>query len=99
MKIRIEIDPQLSEPEVVVRCSKLDENIVHHKLYELEELLPRAFIRISKSAILNSSKVYSIARNLTASSRVEFFGSHKAVFVSRNYYKLLKDKISSGSKS
>lgn len=64
-----------------------------YKLYELEELLPGYFMRISKSAILNTRKVYSISRNLTASSLVEFQNSHKQVYVSRNYYKPLKNKL------
>lgn len=64
-----------------------------YKLYELEELLPGYFMRISKSAILNTNRVYAINRNLTASSIVEFQNSHKQVYVSRNYYKPLKSKL------
>ena len=64
-----------------------------YKLYELEELLPRAFVRISKSAIVNTDKIYSIHRNLTSSSLIEFQHTHKQIYVSRSYYKLLKDKI------
>lgn len=63
---------------------------VKHKLYELEQVLPRNFIRVSKSTILNVSKVYSVERNLTASSIVQFAGTHKQVYVSRYYYKSLK---------
>lgn len=63
------------------------------KLYELEELLPGSFMRISKSAILNTNKVYAINRNLTASSVIEFKGTHKQVYVSRNYFKPLKNKL------
>lgn len=63
------------------------------KLYELEEILPGYFMRISKSAILNTKKVYAINRNLTASSVIEFQHTHKQVFVSRNYYKPLKNKL------
>lgn len=63
------------------------------KLYELEELLPGSFVRISKSAILNTNHVYSITKNLTASSVVEFAGTHKQVYVSRHYYKPLKFKL------
>lgn len=33
-----------------------------YKLYELEELLPGQFMRVSKSAILNTSHVYSITK-------------------------------------
>lgn len=58
-----------------------------YRLYELEEFLPGYFMRISKSTILNTNKVYSIQRNLTASSVVEFQNTHKQVFVSRHYYK------------
>jgi DNA-binding LytR/AlgR family response regulator len=64
-----------------------------YKLYELEELLPGYFMRISKSAILNVNRIYSITRNLTASSVVQFQNTHKQVYVSRYYYKLLKQKL------
>lgn len=64
-----------------------------HRLYELEELLPGSFIRVSKSAILNSAKVRAIHKNITGASEVEFMGSGKKVFVSRNYFKLLMAKL------
>ncbi len=63
------------------------------KLYELEELLPGFFMRISKSEILNTNQVYAINRNLAASSVIEFRNTHKQVYVSRNYYKPLKNKL------
>lgn len=63
------------------------------KLYELEEILPASFMRVAKSTILNVNHVYSITRNLTASSEVEFKNTHKKVFVSRNYYKALIAKL------
>ena len=63
------------------------------KLYELEKILPSSFMRISKSAILNTTQVYAINRNLTASSVIEFQHTHKQVYVSRNYYKPLKTKL------
>ena len=64
-----------------------------YKLYELEELLPGSFMRISKSAIVNTSHIYSISRNLTASSVVAFADTHKQVYVSRYYYKPLINEI------
>lgn len=64
-----------------------------YKLYELEELLPGSFMRISKSAIVNLEPIYSITRNLTASSVVEFVRSHKQIYVSRNYYKPLVERL------
>ena len=133
MKIRIELDENLIEDEVLIRCRSLDENVrkiqeavsqvltgkqqlicfkedteyylsldeilffemyqTRYKLYELEELLPGHFMRVSKSTILNTNRIYSITRNLTASSVVEFMGSHKQVYVSRYYYKPLKCKL------
>lgn len=62
-----------------------------YKLYELEERLPGYFMRISKSTIVNCNHIFSITRNLTASSVVEFRDCHKKVYVSRQYYKMLRE--------
>ncbi|MBE5851771.1 MAG: LytTR family transcriptional regulator [Lachnospiraceae bacterium] len=64
-----------------------------YKLYELEEILPGHFLRISKSAIVNCDQIYSVSRNLTASSLIEFRNTHKQIYVSRAYYKVLKSKL------
>ena len=64
-----------------------------YKLYELENLLPGTFMRVSKSTILNTAHIYSISRNLTASSVVAFAGTHKQAYVSRYYYKPLIEKL------
>lgn len=64
-----------------------------YKLYELEEMLPGSFMRISKSTIANLDYIYSITRNLTASSMVEFKDSLKKAMVSRSYYKLLLERL------
>ncbi len=64
-----------------------------YKLYELEDILPGVFMRVSKSTILNTRHIYSISRNLTASSVVAFEGTHKQVYVSRYYYKPLISKL------
>ena len=66
---------------------------VRYKLYELEELLPSTFIRISKSTIVNVGHIYSIERGLSSVSTVQFQGTHKQVYVSRHYYKLLRDRM------
>lgn len=147
MKVKIEIEPELSENEVLIRCRELSDSVVElqkyilqqkegrqcilltrkdteyfvpvqdiyffetegreirahtgneifnaaFKLYELEELLPGSFMRISKSTIVNLDYVYSITRNLTASSVVEFVRSNKKVLVSRGYYKALIERLS-----
>lgn len=146
MKVRIDFIEPDEEPEIVIRCHKLDENVqkaqeylagllspslqvsfwkeneefylsldeilffetgedsvyahseddaykVKFRLYELEEKLPRNFVRVSKSTIINMKHVYSIQRNLTSSSKVQFRGSYKEVFVSRMYYKVLTSKL------
>ena len=69
---------------------------VRYKLYELEELLPDYFMRISKSTILNTNKIYSISKNLTASSIIEFQNTHKKAYVSRHYYKQLNLRLLEG---
>lgn len=146
MKIRIEIDENLTENEVVIRCRGLTEQITavqeavsdvtsafrkftfykgnteyylelddilffetgeggisahtrkevyqtRYKLYELEDMLPGFFMRVSKSSILNTNHIYSIDRNLAASSVVAFDQTHKQVYVSRYYYKPLISKL------
>lgn len=63
-----------------------------YKLYELEQLLPSYFLRVSKSSILNLNQVFSVTHNLS-SCLVEFQNTHKQVYVSRYYYKLLKARL------
>lgn len=76
-----------------------DDYRIKYRLYELDEILPSQFTRVSKSAIVNISQVYSITRNLTASSLVEFKNSHKHLYVSRHYYKELRIRMNERSKS
>lgn len=66
---------------------------VKYRLYELEEKLPSYYLRISKSAILNTRRVYSITKNLAGASKIEFQGTYKTVYCSRNYYGALKEII------
>ncbi len=63
------------------------------KLYELERMLPATFIRVSKSCILNASRITYVNRNLTGASEVGFEGTQKKVFVSRIYFKILKERL------
>lgn len=64
-----------------------------YRLYELEELLPGCFMRISKSSIANLDVIYSVTRNLTASSVVEFTGSAKKAMLSRAYFKVVTERL------
>ena len=146
MKVKIEIDPEIRDTEITIRCSEItpevtgiqkllseagthesqisffkddaeyflslsdilffetgngvirahtaeDDFEAKYKLYELEEKLPSYFLRISKSTILNTRKVYSITKNLAGASKIEFQETYKIVYCSRNYYKALKDSL------
>lgn len=64
-----------------------------YKLYELEELLPDFFVRISKSTICNVNYIHSINRNLTSLRLVKFKATSKEVYVSRMYYPNLKAQL------
>ena len=144
MKVRIELDPQIDEPEMIIRAPRLTEDVarlqqlileqkmtpltfykdrseyfvdvseilffetdgekiyghtreeayeVRQKLYELEEILPIAFCRISKSTIVNTKQIYSIEKSFSGTSTVNFYQTHKQVHVSRHYYQLLKERL------
>jgi DNA-binding LytR/AlgR family response regulator len=64
-----------------------------YKLYELEEMLPGSFMRVSKSTIINVNKIRAVHKNITGASEVEFANCHKKAFVSRSYYKALETKL------
>ncbi|MDL2325417.1 LytTR family transcriptional regulator, partial [Ruminococcaceae bacterium OttesenSCG-928-A16] len=82
-----------TEGEQVYAHTVGDAYRIKYRLYELEELLPRNFIRVAKSTIVNTAQVYSVTRNLTASSLVHFNGTHKQIYASRHYYKMLREKL------
>ena len=82
-----------TEGNAVMAHTKNDMYETRRKLYELEELSGGRLQRISKSAIVNVDKVYSIKRNVTSSSAIEFQGTHKQIYVSRAYYKVLREKL------
>ena len=137
MKVRIELDPSMDEPEILIRAPRLTPELtqlqerileqkvaplafykdrseyfldvasilffetdgekifghtkdeayeVKQKLYELEELLPIAFCRISK-------QIYSLEKSFSGTSTVNFYQTHKQVHVSRRYYQLLKERL------
>lgn len=145
MKVRIEVDENFVEEEVVIRCNSLSDRVqaiqkavseisagsqraifykgeteyylpleeilffeteggiinahtakdiyqTRYKLYELEEFLPGYFMRISKSGILNVRKIFSMTKSISTCV-VEFQNTPKQVYVSRYYYKPLKEKL------
>jgi DNA-binding LytR/AlgR family response regulator len=149
VKLVIELQEELEETEVIIRCGQVDDTVqklqslilsmsapklmfykgqqefylplekilffetdgegvyghtasdaykVKHRLYELETILPRYFARAGKGAIVNTTRIYAINRNITSSSQISFANTHKTVYVSRHYYSSLKDKINERSK-
>lgn len=63
------------------------------KLYELERRLPPSFVRVSKSCLVNSAMVSSLRHGVTGTAEACFFGSTKKAYISRMYYKVLKEII------
>ena len=82
-----------TDSEQVYAHTASDSFKVKYRLYELEAMLPHAFARVAKGAIVNTSRIYAISRNLTSSSQIRFAGTHKLVYVSRHYYQSLKNKM------
>ena len=64
-----------------------------HKLFELEDILPSSFVRISKSSIANVGAISSITRELVGNGVITFSACSKKTYFSRSYYKILRDKI------
>lgn len=146
MKITINVDKDIEEDEIIIKCKELNDQVeeiqkiiskvlskrqqiifykdereyylsldeilffeteddsiyghvrddmyeIKYRLYELEDILPLEFIRVSKSTILNVRHVKSITRNILASSMVEFNRNHKKTYVSRHYYKDFKNRL------
>ena len=63
------------------------------KLYELESILPKSFMRVSKTFILNLEAVAWLRRELTGPCRVGFATTPKQVYISRMYYKPFREKL------
>ena len=146
MKVRIEFDDSLTEPEVIIRCRRLDETvhlieqnilditknqinilfykddkeyylevtdilffetedsntyahtrdsayITKHRLYELEDILSLNFVRVSKSTIVNINHILAMSSSFGTSYALEFNKTHKQVYVSRRYKKILKERL------
>lgn len=64
-----------------------------YKLFELENMLPSSFVRISKSSIINVMRIGSLSRELVGNGEITFTGSEKKTYFSRAYYKILRDRI------
>ncbi|KRM95367.1 response regulator [Liquorilactobacillus aquaticus DSM 21051] len=69
-----------------------DVYVVKYRLYELEDILSDEFMRVSKSTILNTNKIFSLTHSVS-NSLIQFQNSHKQIYVSRKYYKLLRKRL------
>ena len=67
---------------------------VNYRLYQLEDILPASFLRISKSTIVNSKRILSLSKTIGQSVSIAFPHSHKQVYASKLYIKPLKEALS-----
>lgn len=66
---------------------------LNYKLYILEKLLPKKnFFRVSKSMILNISKIISVKSLLNGKMQVKL-DNNENVIISRSYVGLFKEKL------
>lgn len=63
------------------------------RLYELLSLLPRGFARAGKGCIVNTRQIASLSRSPTGVGEASFFSSGKKAFISRMYFKIVRDVI------
>ena len=82
-----------TQRDAVVAHTTREIYAVKETLAKLEDILPHTFLRVSKSAIANTAHIFSISRNLTATSLIEFANTHKQIYVSRRYYRQLHDLL------
>ncbi len=62
-------------------------------LSALEARLSGAFMRVSKFCIVNVAEICAISKDITGNGEVRFRASDKRTYVSRGYYKSLKERI------
>ena len=106
---KLELALQLGEQECYIPCDEIlffettERRVSAHtaehmyfsplKLCELEELLPRTFVRASKSCLVNTAHIVAINHSLTGASEILFKGTGKKIYASRMYYKIVHDTI------
>ena len=83
-----------TDGETVHAHTREDVFKVNYRLYQLEDILPSDFLRISKSTVCNTGQVLSLSKTLGASVLVQFFGTKKQVYASKLYAKSLKETLS-----
>lgn len=81
-----------TDSKVVMAHTVRDAYQVKYKLYELENMLGANYMRVSKSTILNLDQIYAITRSIS-NCQVKFQYSYKVVYVSRHYYRDLRNRL------
>ena len=66
---------------------------VRERIYELEEFLPKSFVKINKSTLANLEKIRSFGAGFGCSLVVAFKNGYKD-YVSRRQIKVLKERLS-----
>lgn len=82
-----------TESDAVVVHLEVDYYRTRYKLYNLLEVLPSQFMRISKSCIVNIDRVTGFERSITSARSIFFSNSNKTNYVSRMYYSQFKDRL------
>ena len=82
-----------SEGDRIYAGTKDRRYVSTYKLFELEDIMPSYFVRISKSTIANVKLISSLRREVTGNGELTFKESEKKVYFSRGYYKRLREKI------
>lgn len=82
-----------SEGDKIYARTAENSYITGYKLFELEDLMPSYFVRISKSTIANVKEISSLRREVTGNGEVTFKNCEKRAYFSRGYYKKLRNKI------
>ena len=82
-----------TEGKSVLAHTKDETFLCQLHLKELLLFLPRSFTRASKSCIVNTACICSIQRSPTGVSAARFSGSDKLLYISRMYYKIVREII------
>lgn len=77
----------------IIMHTKNDSFVIKSKLYELEDMLPKTFIRVAKSTIVNAKLIYSVNKSLVSNGIIEFKNSDKQAVISRGYYKVFNERM------
>ncbi len=82
-----------SEGDKIYAQTENKRYVTSYKLFELEDMMPSYFVRVSKSTIANVKLVSSMRREMTGNGEITFKNCDRCAYFSRGYYKKLRHKI------